>query len=147
MKIFRRKNREENLVLHLFNSHPISVVKNWGKNGAPMLQSHSTGCWMQFNNDDEFSHLVANQKGKKCPVGWVSGERKGYYMKADILATKIDPNVEVTIKTLDGEMTYNSPTGGFMCFNTYGPENRQDETDCWFVTTEKMNELYNELKP
>jgi hypothetical protein len=122
-----------------FIQEKITLKPNWSE--STQIRSNN-GCWLSFNEDGS-THIVQGTMVK--PTGWrvVSREYPADLILAEknVAAVKEAPLGELTLQTLDGEMSYNNTDGGYIVYNTY--QTRPDKEDKWFMTKEVFDKKYS----
>ena len=145
-KVIQKYSSLKGETTHYKMKSPFTIDKSadWGDGN---VQRMDAGDYVQVNSEGIITHAVkANEEGT-APVGWylVGGNK---YLKFPVFAVYVEPNISITLDTLDGVMTYNTTeTGGFIVSNSKrsGKIFVPNSDDEWFVTYENFVKNYRAL--
>ena len=126
----------------LWCESPITIDKRsaWGSD-AENLQVAKDGAFLKLANEFEISHLVQPNAEKDAPIGWVPGSEPGTFDKSPIyLCETVQAGERVTIKTLDGEITYTAKEKSVVCANQ--KDGQPDFNDRWVQSATELAKHY-----
>lgn len=138
----RRVTSKQVGVPFVWCADPVTIDKRaaWGDT-ADNMQVGPNGAFLKMKSNTEISHLVQPNTDKTAPVGWVPGSTPGLFDKSPIyLGEQVNPGSSITIKTLDGEMTYTPTELSVVCANEKNGE--PDLNDQWLQTVANVEKNY-----
>lgn len=138
----RRVTSKQVNVPFVWCADPVTIDKrkSWG-DAADNLQHAPNGAFLKMKSLTEVSHLVQPNADKTAPVGWVPGSAPGLFDKSPIyLGDQVQVGSSITIKTLDGEITYTPTELSVVCANEKNGE--ADLNDQWVQTMAAVEKNY-----
>jgi hypothetical protein len=134
-----KKVKSKQVAEFVFCKDPMTIDKraSWG-DSPDNFRRAPNGAFLKLSGD-KVANLVQPNEDFSAPVGWIHVEGRNF-AKEDIWVEEIEEGVtEVTLKTLDGPITYTISEPSVICYNGQDEPNLKD---CWIQTISNLKKNY-----